>query len=266
MIAHQIFYTMKSLFLSIAFLSASALAAQGNDYSRSISAYANLWPIYSSQGNSTANNAPGIRQAFKQTPFLIGIDISKHWHKRWHYFLSAQGSLHYITGQTTIRSPQLLPSATIAIEGQTSDFEAFQMMVGGGAHYHIIKKKWSFLRLSGGLFGAYTQDRNETAQGIELLNVDSQTNSLVWEAGGTVEHQVTRRFMPVGRLGLGGQLLFPSMPRFTIGADLFYYVSPKFIQGSWTRDVPGSNSLATNGSYQAGLNNLMIAAQISYRF
>jgi len=257
---------MKSLFLSIAFLSASSLAAQDHDYARSISAYLNLWPLYSSQGNSTANNAPGIRQAFKQTPFVMGIDVSQHWRKRWHYFLSAQGSLHYVTGLTTIRPPQPLPPSNAAIEGQTSDFEAFQVMVGGGAQYRLLEKKWTCFRLSAGLFGAYTHDRNETAQGIELLRVDAQTSDLGWEAGGVVDHRVTRRFMPVGRLGLGGQYIFRKMPRFTIGADLFYYVSPKFIRGSWTRDVPGTNTLATNGSYQAGLNNLMIAAQVSYRF
>lgn len=257
---------MKSLFLLITFLFAAALAAQEQNYSRSISAYVNLWPLYSSQGNSTSNNARGIRQVFEQTPFLMGIDITQPLNKRWNYFLSAQGSLHYITSLTTIRPPQSLPSSTAAIEGQTSDFEAFQVMVGGGAQYRLLEKKWAFFRLSTGLFGAYTHDRNEAAQGIKLLHVDAQTNGLVWEAGGVVDHRVTRRFMPVGRLGLGVQCIFPSIPRFTIGADLFYYVSPKFIQGSWTRDVPGSSTLATDGSYQAGLNNLMIAAQISYLF
>jgi|GEM_PF-3445406 len=257
---------MKSICLSIAFLCTALLAAQEQNYPRSISAYVNLWPLYSSQGNTTANHAPGIRQVFKQTPFLMGIDITQPLNKRWHYFLSAQGSLHYITSQTTITPPQPLPASTAAIEGQTSDFEALQVMVGGGAQYRLLEKKWTIFRLSAGVFGAYTHDRNETAQGIELLSVDAQTNELDWEAGGVVEHRVTRRFIPVGRLGLGWQFIFPSIPRLAIGADLFYYVSPTFIQGSWTRYVPGTNTLATNGSYQAGLNNLMIAAQIAYRF
>ncbi len=257
---------MKSICLSIAFLCTALLAAQEQDYPRSISAYVNLWHLYSSQGNSTSAQAPGIRQVFKQTPFLMGIDITQRLNKRWHYFLSAQGSLYYVTSQTTITPPQPLSPSTAAIEGQVSDFEAFQVMVGGGAQYRILENKWTFIRLSAGLFGAYTHDRNETAQGIELLKVDSPTNTLVWEAGGTVEHSVTRRFVPVGRLGMGGQYIFQRVPRFSIGADLFYYVAPKFIEGSWTRDLPGTNTLATQGSYQAGLNNLMIAVQVAYRF
>jgi hypothetical protein len=257
---------MKSICLSIAFLCTALLAAQEQDYPQSISAYVNLWPLYSSQGNSTSIQAPGIRQAFKQTPYLMGIDITQRLNKRWHYFLSAQGSFHYITSQTTIELPQPLPPFTAATESQLSDLEAFQVMVGGGAQYRILEKRWTFIRFSAGLFGAYTHDRNETAQGIELLKVDSPSNTLVWEAGGTVEHSVTRRFVPVGRLGMGAQYIFQRVPRFCIGADLFYYVAPKFIEGSWSRDLPGTNNLATQGNYQAGLNNLMIAAQIAYRF
>lgn len=252
---------MKSICLSIAFLCTALLAAQEQNYPRSISAYVNLWPLYSSQGNSTSTQAPGIQQVFKQTPFLMGIDLTQRLNKRWHYFLSAQGSLHYITNLTTITPPQTLPPSTAAMEGQASDFEAFQVMVGGGAQYRILENKWTFIHLSAGLFGAYTHDRNETAQGIELLN-----GTVAWEAGGTVEHSVTRRFVPVGRLGMGGQYIFQRAPRFTIGADLFYYVAPRFIEGSWSRDLPGTNNLATQGSYQAGLNNLMLVPKISFRF
>lgn len=252
---------MKSICLSLAFLCTALLAAQEQDYPRSISAYVNLWPLYSSHGNSTSTQAPGIRQVFKQTPFLMGIDLTQRLNKRWHYFLSAQSSLYYITNLTTITPPQPLSPSTVCIEGQTSDFEAFQVMVGGGAQYRILEKKWTFIHLSAGLFGAYTHDRNETAQGIELLN-----STFNWEAGGTLEHSVTRRFMPVGRLGIGGQYIFQRAPRFPIGADLFYYVAPKFIEGSWSRDLPGTNNLATQGSYQAGLNNLMLVPKISYRF
>jgi hypothetical protein len=257
---------MKSICLSIAFFCAASLAAQGPAYQRSLSAYVNLWPLYSSPGNAQSADALGIRQTFRQTPFLMGIDYSHHLHGRWHYFLSAQGSLHYITGLTDIRSPQMLPPSTAAIEGQTNDFAAVQVMIGGGAHYRLLEKKWSFFRLSAGLFGAYTHDRNANAQGIDLFAVDPATSTVVWEPGGAVEHRVFRKFVPVGRLGFGGQYVLRNMPRLGIGADLLYYVSPKFMRGTWDREVPGTNTVATSGSYEAGLNNLMIAVQVSYRF
>jgi len=257
---------MKSICLSIAFFCAALLAAQDAAYPRSLSAYASLWPLYSTPGNASSTDALGIRQTFRQTPFLMGIDYSQHLHKRWHYFLSAQGSLHYITGITDIRSPQLLPPSTSAIEGQTNDFAAVQVMIGGGAHYRLFEQERRFFRLSAGLFGAYTHDRNANARGIDLFAVDPATSTVVWEPGGAVEHQVFRKFVPVGRLGFGGQYALRNMPRLAIGADLLYYVSPEFVRGSWNRAVPGTNTMATSGSYQAGLNNLMIAVQVSYRF
>ncbi|MBC7775582.1 MAG: hypothetical protein H7246_09095 [Phycisphaerae bacterium] len=257
---------MKSLFLSLAILCSITVAAQVNPYAKSLSAYVGLWPVYGSRGDITSMNTSGIQHEFRQQPFIIGFDYSHQWHKRWHCFASAQVSTHYVEGVTTLKPPQDLPPFTPVVQGEQNDFEALQFMLGGGVHYRFLERTNYFLRLSAGVMGAYTQDRNESSKGVGLIVRDTITSVHNWQEGGTAQHQVFRQFMPVGRLGLGGQVSLPFAPRLAVGADFYYYVSPQFIRGSWARVLPGTSDLATGGTYQAGLNNLLIAAQLSYRF
>lgn len=113
-----------------------------------------------------------------------------------------------------------------------------------------------------GILGAHSQARNIQAQGIYLINAGGSDVEL----GGAVHHSVTRQFVPVGRLGVGGDYRPTFAPRFAFGATLYYYYSPNFIKGNWTRDFPGTTVVATAGSYQAGLNNLVLALQATYLF
>lgn len=257
---------MKSLFLSIAFLYAAAVAAQVQPNVSSMSAYIGLWPIHGSRGETTSFNVSGIQHEFRQQPFIIGFDYSHQWQNRWHYFASAQVSTHYVEGVTTLKPPQNLPAATSVVQGENNDFEALQILLGGGVHYRFFERNNYFFRLSAGVMGAYTRDRNEDSEGVSLIVRDTTSLDHNWQEGGTAQHQVFRQFMPIGRLGLGGQVSLPFAPRLAVGADFYYYVSPHFIRGSWTREVPGTSDLATGGTYEAGLNNLLIAAQLSYRF
>ena len=257
---------MKSLFLSIALLCAAIVAAQVQPNVRSMSAYIGLWPIHGSRGEPTSFDVSGIQHEFRQQPFIIGADYSHQWHKRWQYFASVQVSTHYVEGVTTIKPPQGLPPSTSMVQGENNDFEALQIMLGGGVQYRFYERNNFLFRLSAGVLCAYTRDRNEDSKGVSLIVRDTTTMNHNWQEGGKAQHLVFRHFMPIGRLGLGAQVSLPFAPRLAVGADLYYYVSPYFIRGSWTREVPGSSDIATIGTYKAGLNNLLIAAQLSYRF
>ena len=224
---------------------------------RSINAYVGLWQIGAA---NRGNNAPGIQHRIRQSPFILGLDFTQHWHKRWHYFASLQASMHYVSNITGF--PTSLPNGVVNFELAHDDFVAWQMMAGGGLQYYLMERKEYSLRLSAGMFGAYTPNREVQGEGIYLLNASGDDTELA----GTVQHRVSRQWIPVGRLGIGGQYRPLFAKRFAVGAELFYYRSTDFMQGSWMRTFSGSTEVATSGMYQAGLNNLILSLQATYLF
>lgn len=231
-----------------------------NQHNRSINAYVGLWQIGAA---NRGNNAPGIQHRIRQSPFILGLDFTQHWHKRWHYFVSLQASKHYISNITTFTTPpQALQEGIVRLELASDDFIAWQVMAGGGAQYYLLEQKEFRLRLSAGIFGAYTPNREVQGKGIYLLNAAGDDT----EMGGVVQHRVSQQWIPVGRAGIGAQYLPLFAKRLAIGAELFYYRSADFMQGSWIRAFEGSNDVATSGTYQAGLNNLIMTLQATYFF
>jgi hypothetical protein len=253
---------MKNLFFgSLLLCCACSLTAQEPTYNKSITAFVGLWGIgLPMQG--TGFNAPGIQHEYRQNPFIVGLEYTKRAKKRWHYFASLQGSLHYMNSLTTLRAPQPLSPTTERLQTSFQELEALQVMLGGGVQFNLIEQKKYRIHLNGGLMVAYTRDRRDRSRGISLLTPDGSG----WIQGGEVRHNVTRQFTLVDRLGLGGVINLPFAPHFSIGGDLFYYLSPYFMGGSWTRNAEGSSMIATSGTYKGGLNNWVLALNISYRY
>lgn len=246
------------LTLSLCLAFCLPLMAQ-NPHNRSINVYAGLWQIGAA---NNGNNAPGVQHRMRQSPFILGLDVTQHWHKRWHYFVSLKASMHYVTSITSTTPPQPLHGAAVHFELANDDFVTWQAMAGGGVQYYLLEQKEYRLRLSAGVFGAYTPKRTVQGKGIYLSNAGGDD----YETGGEVQHRVMQQWMPVGRVGIGGQYLPLFAKRLAVGAELFYYRSTDFMQGSWVRTFAGTQDVATSGNYQAGLNNLIISLQATYFF
>jgi hypothetical protein len=255
---------VKQILFFALLLSVISVSAQEQTYTKRISIYAGLSPYLTPVDNGTGYNAPGIQHEFRHNPFVLGAEFTKQWRGNWHYFLAAQGALNFVQGRTAIIPPQTLPPSIVRVESQSDEVESFQIMLGGGLQAHLLEKKWLLLRAHLGAMAAYVQDRNEISRGISLM-IERTPGEFVWETGGTAQHEITRQVIPVGRAGLGIDVTPVFAKRFSLGVDAFYLISPRFMEGSWTRNDL-NNTLATSGSYEMGWNNMILASRISYRW
>jgi hypothetical protein len=235
--------------------------AQSAWTSRNLSVFAGLWPG-SLAMSGDAYQAAGIQQEYRLVPVFLGVDYALPLNRRWQYFLSAQVSPTEIVGYTTLESPQPLSPGLYRLETVSYDQRHWQGLAGGGLHYYAIARREVGLRLNAALFGAYTQTSAAPGRGIQLP--DPSGSTLIY--GGEVQHEVYRSIVPVGRLGAGVHYRPLFAPRFTVGAELYYYGSPDFVRGSWTRDQPGTTTLGTSGTYQGGFNHLIMSLQASFSF
>lgn len=255
---------MKQIIFFALLLSFIGVSAQEQTYTKRISIYAGPSPYLTPVDNGTGYNAPGIQHEFRHNPVVLGLAFTKHWRGNWHYFITAQGALNVIQGRTTIRPPQALPPSIVRVETRRGEAESFQIMLGGGLQAHLLEKKWLVLRAQLGAMAAYVQDRNEISRGISLMT-ERTPGEFVWETGGTAQHEIIRQVIPVGRAGLGIDVTPVFAKGFSLGVDAFYLISPRFMEGSWTRNDL-NNTLATSGSYEIGWNNMILAGRLSYRW
>jgi hypothetical protein len=228
---------MKQMLFFALVLSVISVSAQEQPSTKRISMYAGLSPYLTPVDNGTGYNAPGIQHEFRHNPLVFGAEFSKHWRGNWHYFAAAQGALNVIQGRTAITPPQALPPSIVRVESQSGEAESFQIMLGGGLQAQLLEKKWFLLRAQLGAMAA----------------------------GGTAQHEIIRQVIPVGRAGLGFDVTPGFAKGFSFGLDAFYLISPRFMEGSWTRNDL-NNTLATSGSYEMGWNNMILAGRISYRW
>jgi hypothetical protein len=255
---------MKQMLFFALVLSVISVSAQEQPSTKRISMYAGLSPYLTPVDNGTGYNAPGIQHEFRHNPLVFGAEFSKHWRGNWHYFAAAQGALNVIQGRTAITPPQALPPSIVRVESQSGEAESFQIMLGGGLQAQLLEKKWFLLRAQLGAMAAYVQDRNEISRGISLMT-ERTPGEFVSETGGTAQHEIIRQVIPVGRAGLGFDVTPGFAKGFSFGLDAFYLISPRFMEGSWTRNDL-NNTLATSGSYEMGWNNMILAGRISYRW
>lgn len=247
-------------------LSVISVSAQERTYTNRISIYAGLSPFLTPVDNGTGYNAPGIQHEFRHNPFVLGGEFTKHWRGNWHYFLAFQSTLNIIQGRTAITPPQTLPPAIVRVESRRGEVESLQIMLGGGLQAHLLEKKWLLLHAHLGALAAYVQDRNEISRGISVMTARTP-GEFGWETGGSAQHDVARRVIPVGRAGLGLDVTPPVFSkRFSLGVDAFYLISPRFMEGSWTRNDLNNNTPVTNGSYELGWNNMILTGRIAYRW
>lgn len=256
---------MKKLLFFALVLSAICVSAQEQTYTKRISIYAGLSPYLTPVDNGTGYNAPGIQHEYRHNPFVLGAEFTKHWRGDWHYFLAAQGALNFIQGRTALTPPQTLPPAIVRIESQSGEVESFQLMLGGGLQMHLLEKKWFLLRAQLGAMAAYVQDRNEISRGTINLVTEPTPGEFVSQNGGTAQHKITRQVMPVGRAGLGVDFTPAFAKGFSLGLDAFYFISPRFMEGSWSRNDL-NNTLVSSGNYELGWNNMILAGRIAYRW
>lgn len=256
---------MKQVLFFALLLSVISVSAQEQTYTKRISIHAGLSPFLTPVDNGTGYNAPGIQHEFRHNPFVLGAEFTRHWRGNLHYFLAAQGAFNFMQGRTILTPPQTLPPGIVRIESESGEVESFQIMLGGGLQMHLLEKKWFLLRAQLGAMAAYVQDRNEISRGTINLVTEPTPGVFVSQNGGTVQHKTTRQVMPVGRAGLGVDFT-PAFARgFSLGLDAFYFISPRFMEGTWTRNDL-SNTLVTSGNYELGWNNMILAARISYRW
>ena len=256
---------MKQILFFVFSLSVIGVSAQEQTFTKRISIYAGSSPFLTPVDNGTGYNAPGIQHEFRHNPFVFGAEFAKQWRGNWHYFLAAQGALNVIQGRTAITPPQALPPSIVRVETRRGEAESFQIMLGGGLQVHLLEKKWLVLRAQLGAMAAYVQDRNEISRGISLMT-ERTPGEFVWENGGTAQHEITREVIPVGRVGLGIDVTPVFAKRFSLGVDAFYLISPRFMEGSWTRNGLNMNTPVTSGSYEMGWNNMILAGRLSYRW
>lgn len=251
----------QSLFFYL-FLSAATLCAQDRALDKSFSIYAGFSPYHTPVAEAISFNDPGIQREVRHNPFVFGAEYARPWRGKWHYFLSVQGALNYMQGITTLTPPQTLPPNITRIETQEDILAATQIAVGGGLQLQLLQWEWLALRAQLGAMAAYVHNSGKYG-GIDLL-VEDASGELEWQSGGTVKHEVSRQWIPIGRMGAGVDIAPVFAKRFRLGIDVLYLVSPRFISGSWTRNYPTSNFLLTNGMYESNWKNWVLACRLAY--
>lgn len=256
---------MKQLVFCALLLSVGALGAQDNHPNKSFSFYAGLSPFLTPVDVGTGYNAPGIQHEVRHNPFVFGAEYTRQWRGKWHYFVAAQGGLHFMQGRTDLTPPQNLGPGIVRIVSQDDAFEAVSVAVGGGLQLQVLQWKGLSLRTQAGAMAGWVHDRGDQARGIDLL-VENDSGELVWQNGGTVQHKVSRQVVPLGRLGAGIDFTPAFAKGFGLGVDAMYLVAPRFMEGSWTRNDSVTDALLTQGAYETGWNNLILAGRLLYRW
>jgi hypothetical protein len=229
-------------FIFIAILLGFQEAKSQERRAQSISIGGTFSPYLTQMRTQTINNRPGLNHEFRLNPYMLNIAYTRQLYNRWSYYVT--GQMGMIAMQSRVNElTSLVPSPSSAqIESRFNELEALQWMLGGGVKYAIWSSNRFGLHLNTGLSAALTSDFKSNSSGIQLMD---PLDGFTYKPEGSVVHEVSRAVVPFGQIGLGSVFKPRATSRWAFGLDVMYGVSPHFMRGNWSRNIPNGNLIAT---------------------
>jgi hypothetical protein len=242
--------------LVILIVATGVITAQNNEPRRSYTIHGQAsfrnWLTTTETVRST-----GVSPAVSTRPrAMFGVDynIPLKW-RRLQYYIGLQLGLFELHNRTEVRLPQTWTAISYTAH-QTFNPLGF-VLLGTGLKCELVTHKKSRLLLEAGGYGACLIGKKKTEGGYALHRTTSPIlTSPVLVEEGEQPLELTRRLLPVGRLGLAAGIDLSR--RVSISIGYAYILSGNFLKGMWTIDVPDTDNVLTSGRYRAGFRNMGI--------
>jgi hypothetical protein len=191
---------------------------------------------------------------FNQT--MIGLDYNIPWRPRLLTYFSLNAGTIQITNQTFVTAPQAWATPGV-VRSQGNYTPARFVMLGTGIKWRIKTIHKAHLIADLGGFGGYVigQERSETTMSLPVTSASPIGFSAV--RSGIQQETISRRWIPVGRVGLLG--ILDLSDRLSLTGGCSYYLSGGFMSGTWTCTIPNDSTVVSSGTYNsAGMSNLLL--------